>query len=432
MPQTGDRMNVSAKVPNQRYISRITQNTLALVLAGGKGTRLGSLTSHRVKPAVPFGGHFRIIDFPLSNCVNSGIRRIGILTQYKAHSLIQHVHHGWAFLRSELGEFMEVLPAQQRTGDEWYLGTADAVYQNMDILRLHDPTYLLVLGGDHIYKMDYGPMLAQHVSSGADVTVGCMPVPISEASSFGIMEVDATTRVQRFTEKPTQCEPMPDQPDYALASMGIYVFNTRYLLSRLMVDSNSATSGHDFGKDIIPAAVADSDVFAFLYRGHDGETSAYWRDVGSIDSYWKANMELIGVNPELNIYDLRWPILTWQQQAPPAKFVLDEPGRCGVATNSMVAGGCIVSGATVRNSVLSSHVTVAEGTTIESAVLLENVRVGRDVHIKRAVIETGCIIPDGMHIGFDAVLDGGRFERSDGGIILVTPEMLGQEVNHVR
>ncbi|MYL27834.1 MULTISPECIES: glucose-1-phosphate adenylyltransferase [Halomonadaceae] len=425
-------MNVSAKVSNQRYISRITQNTLALVLAGGKGTRLGSLTSHRVKPAVPFGGHFRIIDFPLSNCVNSGIRRIGILTQYKAHSLIQHVHQGWAFLRPELGEFMELLPAQQRTGDEWYLGTADAVYQNMDILRLHDPTYLLVLGGDHIYKMDYGPMLAQHVSSGADVTVGCMPVPISEASSFGIMEVDATNRIQRFTEKPTHCEPMPDQPDYALASMGIYVFNTRYLLSRLLVDSNSATSGHDFGKDIIPAAVADSDVFAFLYLGHDGETSAYWRDVGSIDSYWRANMELIGVNPELNIYDQRWPILTWQRQAPPAKFVLDEPGRCGVATNSMVAGGCIVSGATVRNSVLSSHVTVAEGSTIESAVLLENVRVGRDVHIKRAVIETGCTIPDGMHIGFDAVLDGTRFERSDGGIILVTPEMLGQEVNHVR
>ncbi|MGM0433589.1 MAG: glucose-1-phosphate adenylyltransferase [Pseudomonadota bacterium] len=425
-------MNVSAKVQNERYISLITQETLALVLAGGKGTRLGSLTSHRVKPAVPFGGHFRIIDFPLSNCINSGIRRIGVLTQYKAHSLIQHVHQGWGFLRSELGEFMELLPAQQRTGDEWYLGTADAVYQNIDILRLHNPSYLLVLGGDHIYKMDYGPMLAQHVSTGADVTVGCMPVPTSEACAFGIMEIDASNRIQRFTEKPTHCDPMPDSPDHALASMGIYVFNTRYLLSRLLVDANTPWSSHDFGRDIIPAAVTDSEVFAYRFRGSGGDRPGYWRDVGTIDSYWKANMELIGLNPELNIYDQRWPILTWQRQAPPAKFVLDEPGRRGEAINSMVAGGCIVSGATVYNSILSSHVTVSEGSSIESAVLLENVRVGRGVHIRRAVIETGCSIPDGMHIGFDATLDGTRFERSDDGIILVTPEMLGQEVHHVR
>lgn len=425
-------MNVSAKVKNERYISLITQETLALVLAGGKGTRLGSLTSHRVKPAVPFGGHFRIIDFPLSNCINSGIRRIGVLTQYKAHSLIQHVHQGWGFLRSELGEFMELLPAQQRTGDEWYLGTADAVYQNMDILRLHNPSYLLVLGGDHIYKMDYGPMLAQHVSTGADVTVGCMPVPTSEACAFGIMEIDTSNRIQRFTEKPAHCDPMPDSTDHALASMGIYVFNTRYLLSRLLVDANTPGSNHDFGRDIIPAAVADSEVFAYRFRGSSADRPGYWRDVGTIDSYWNANMELIGVNPELNIYDRRWPILTWQRQAPPAKFVLDEPARRGEAINSMVAGGCIVSGATVHNSVLSSHVTVSEGSSIESSVLLENVRVGRDVHIRRAVIETGCSIPDGMHIGFDPTLDGSRFERSDGGIILITPEMLGQEVNHVR
>ncbi|MGM0449386.1 MAG: glucose-1-phosphate adenylyltransferase [Pseudomonadota bacterium] len=425
-------MNVSAKVKNERYISLITQETLALVLAGGRGTRLGSLTSHRVKPAVPFGGHFRIIDFPLSNCINSGIRRIGVLTQYKAHSLIQHVHQGWGFLRSELGEFMELLPAQQRTGDEWYLGTADAVYQNMDILRLHNPSYLLVLGGDHIYKMDYGPMLAQHVSTGADVTVGCMPIPTSEACAFGIMEIDASGRIQRFTEKPTHCDPMPDSSDHALASMGIYVFNTRYLLSRLLVDANTQGSNHDFGRDIIPGAVNDSKVFAYRFRSSGGDRPGYWRDVGTIDSYWKVNMELIGVNPELNIYDQRWPILTWQRQAPPAKFVLDEPGRRGEAINSMVAGGCIVSGATVYNSILSSHVTVSEGSSIESAVLLENVRVGRGVHIRRAVIETGCSIPDGMHIGFDATLDGTRFERSDNGIILVTPEMLGQEVNHVR
>lgn len=425
-------MDSPKHVQNERYISLITQNTLALVLAGGKGTRLGSLTSHRVKPAVPFGGHFRIIDFPLSNCVNSGIRRIGILTQYKAHSLIQHVHQGWGFLRSELGEFVELLPAQQRTGDEWYLGTADAVYQNMDILRLHDPAHLLVLGGDHIYKMDYGPMLAMHVSSGADVTVGCMPVPLSDAPSFGIMEIDENNRIQRFTEKPSYCNPMPGSTDKALASMGIYVFNTRYLLSRLLVDANRPGSSHDFGKDIIPDAVEDSEVFAYLFRKDNSNTPAYWRDVGDIDSYWKTNMELVGLNPELNIYDKRWPILTWQRQAPPAKFVLDEPGRRGEATNSMVAGGCIVSGATVRNSVLSSHVTVAEGSSIESSVLLENVRIGHDVHIRRAVIETGCTIPDGTHIGFDPEVDGSRFELSHGGIVLVTPEMLGQEVNCVR
>lgn len=417
---------------NQRYISLLTQNTMALVLAGGKGTRLGSLTSHRVKPAVPFGGHFRIVDFTLSNCINSGIRRIGVLTQYKAHSLIQHIHQGWGFLRSELGEFVELLPAQQRTGDEWYLGTADAVYQNMDILRLHDPAQLLVLGGDHIYKMDYGPMLAQHVNTGADITVGCMPVPLNEASAFGIMEVDENSRIRRFTEKPTSCDPMPGHTDRALASMGIYVFNTRYLLSRLLVDANNPDSSHDFGKDIIPAAVNDSDVFAYLFRRNDSSEPAYWRDVGNIDSYWKTNMELIGVNPELNIYDAGWPILTWQRQAPPAKFVLDEPDRRGEATNSMVAGGCIISGASVRNSIVSSHVTVAEGSSIDKAVLLENVKIGRDVHIRGAVIETGCQIPDGMHIGYDAELDGSRFERSEGGIALVTPEMLGQEVNHVR
>ncbi|TVP58602.1 MAG: glucose-1-phosphate adenylyltransferase [Halomonadaceae bacterium] len=425
-------MDLPKQVNNKRHISRITQDTLALVLAGGKGTRLGSLTSNRVKPAVPFGGHFRIIDFPLSNCVNSGIRRIGVLTQYKAHSLIQHVHQGWGFLRSELGEFVELLPAQQRTGEEWYLGTADAVYQNMDILRLHDPAYLLVLGGDHIYKMDYGPMLAMHVNTGADVTVGCMPVPMSEASSFGIMEIDENNRIRRFTEKPASCEPMPGYPDKALASMGIYVFNTRYLLSRLLVDANKSDSSHDFGKDIIPGAVEDSEVFAYLFRKENSESPAYWRDVGDLDSYWKANMELVSVDPEFNIYDQRWPILTWQRQAPPAKFVLDEPQRRGEAVNSMVAGGCIVSGATVRNSILSSHVTVAEGSTIESSVLLENVNVGRDVHIQRAIIETGCTIPDGTRIGFDPEIDGSRFELSSGGIVLVTPEMLGQEVHYVR
>ncbi len=422
----------SKQAASERFISLITRDTLALILAGGKGTRLGSLTSHRVKPAVPFGGHFRIIDFTLSNCVNSGVRRMGVLTQYKAHSLIQHIQQGWNFLRSELGEFIELLPAQQRTGEGWYAGTADAVYQNMDIIRLHDPAFLLVLGGDHVYKMDYGSMLAAHVSTEADVTVGCMPVPLDTVSAFGIMEVNDDLRIHTWREKPESCAPMPNDPTRALASMGIYVFSTDFLLSRLLVDAANPDSSHDFGKDVIPTAVADSAAFAFPFRDLEKGGSAYWRDVGDIDSYWKANLELIGINPELNVYDQRWPILTWQPQAPPAKFVLDEDHRSGRATNSMIAGGCIVSGAVVKRSLLSSHVTVSEGTTIEDSVILTHVRIGRDVRIQRAIIETGCDIPDGMQIGIDSELDRRRFEVSEGGVVLVTPEMLGQAVHHVR
>ncbi|MGM0632027.1 MAG: glucose-1-phosphate adenylyltransferase [Pseudomonadota bacterium] len=417
---------------NDRFVSLLTRDTLALVLAGGKGTRLGSLTSHRVKPAVPFGGHFRIVDFALSNCVNSGIRRIGLLTQYKAHSLIQHAQHGWGFLRAELGEFVELLPAQQRTGEDWYRGTADAVYQNMDIIRLHKPRYLLVLGGDHIYKMDYGPMLAAHVSNEADVTVGCMPVPLGKASAFGIMEIGPGHRVVHFMEKPAHCQGMPDAPDTALASMGIYLFNTEFLLSRLLVDATRDDSSHDFGKDIIPAAVADGQTFAFPFRKSRDGPPAYWRDVGDIDSYWEANLELAGIDPELNVYDQRWPIVTWQRQAPPAKFVLDGEGRRGTAINSMVAGGCIVSGALVSHSLLSSNVTVDEASVIEDSVILDHVTIGRDVRIHRAIVETGCVLEAGMRIGEDPVEDARRFEVSAGGIVLVTPEMLGQEVNHVR
>ncbi len=417
---------------NDRFVSLLTRDTLALVLAGGKGTRLGSLTSHRVKPAVPFGGHFRIVDFSLSNCINSGIRQIGLLTQYKAHSLIQHAQHGWGFLRAELGEFVELLPAQQRTGEAWYQGTADAVYQNMDIIRLHQPRYILVLGGDHVYKMDYGTMLAAHVSNEADVTVGCMPVPIEKASAFGIMEVDSGNRIVDFTEKPAHCQGMPDAPDTALASMGIYVFNTDFLLSRLLVDATRDDSSHDFGKDIIPAAVADARTFAFQFRTTRNGPPAYWRDVGDIDSYWEANLELTDIDPELDVYDQRWPVITWQSQAPPAKFVLDESSRRGMAVNSMVAGGCIVSGALIKHSLLSSHVTVDEGSVIEDSVILNHVRIGRDVYIRRAVVETGCILEDGLRIGEDPSADARRFEVSAAGIVLVTPEMLGQEVSHVR
>lgn len=417
---------------SERFVSLLTRDTLALVLAGGKGTRLGSLTSHRVKPAVPFGGHFRIIDFALSNCINSGIRRIGVLTQYKAHSLIQHVQQGWGFLRAELGEFVELLPAQQRTGGGWYAGTADAVYQNMDIIRLHAPRYLLILGGDHIYKMDYGTLLAAHASSGAEVTVGCMPVPISQASAFGIMEVGPDQRIDSFREKPSECAGLPDAPGQVLASMGIYVFNTDYLLSRLLVDAANPASTHDFGHDLIPAAVADRAAVAHAFRDPSSGGPGYWRDVGDIDSYWQANMELIGIRPELNVYDSQWPILTWQRQAPPAKFVLDDGERRGEALNSMVAGGCIVSGARIRHSLLSSHVLVAENSLIEHSVILTHARIGREVHVRKAIIETGCVIPDGTRIGLDPDADRSRFEVSRGGIVLVTPEMLGQAVHHVR
>jgi glucose-1-phosphate adenylyltransferase len=357
---------------------------------------------------------------------------MGVLTQYKAHSLIQHIQQGWDFLRAELGEFVELLPAQQRTGETWYDGTADAVYQNIDIIQLHNPKYLLILGGDHIYKMDYGAMLGFHVSTGADVTVGCMPVPCDQASRFGIMEVDDNQRIHSFREKPENCDGMPKDPDHALASMGIYIFSTEYLLSRLLVDASREGSRHDFGGDIIPGAVHEGNTFAYPFRNMETDGPAYWRDVGDIDSYWEANLELTGISPQLNVYDRNWPILTWQRQSPPAKFVLDDTDRRGEAINSLVAGGCIVSGASVHHSVLSSFVTVAEGSTINESVLLTNVRVGRNVHIHRAIIETGCRIPDGMEIGRDPELDRQRFEQSPNGIVLVTPEMLGQTVHHVR
>ena len=417
----------------QRFVSRLTRETLALILAGGRGSRLKHLTLWRAKPAVPFGGKFRIIDFPLSNCINSGIRRVGVLTQYKAHSLIQHVQRGWSFLRGEFGEFIELLPAQQRIETSWYAGTADAVYQNIDIIRQHAPEYVLILAGDHIYKMDYGQMIAYHVESGADMTVGCLEVETDVARAFGVMAVDENGRVNEFAEKPENPAPMPGKPGFALASMGIYVFNTTFLFERLIRDADDNRSTHDFGKDIIPEAVNNgSAVLAYPFRDLETGGRAYWRDVGDIDSYWEANLELTRIEPELNVYDRRWPILTLQRQAPPAKFVLDENNRRGEAINSLVAGGCIVSGALIRNSVLSSDVWVGEGSTVEDSVVLDNAQIGRDVRIRRAIIETGCIIPDGMHIGHHPAEDTARFEVSAGGVVLVTPEMLGQEARYVR
>ncbi|MFM7272628.1 MAG: glucose-1-phosphate adenylyltransferase, partial [Gammaproteobacteria bacterium] len=338
--------------PNRqgRFVSRLTRDTLALVLAGGRGSRLKQLTDWRAKPAVPFGGKFRIVDFPLSNCINSGIRRIAVLTQYKSHSLLRHLQHGWSFLRAELGEFVELLPAQQRIETSWYEGTANAVLQNFDIIRHHDPAWVLILAGDHVYKMDYGTMLAAHVESGADVTVGCIEVPLAEASAFGVMAVDQDMRITEFAEKPEHPKPMPGKPEVALASMGIYVFSRQALFEELQRDNADPASSHDFGKDVIPAMLGRLRIHAFPFRDPQRGEQAYWRDVGTVDSFWEANRELIGITPDLDLYDRSWPIWTWQEQAPPAKFVFDDEGRRGMAVDSMVSGGCIISGAQVFRS----------------------------------------------------------------------------------
>lgn len=413
-----------------RFVSRLTRETLALILAGGRGTRLKQLTDWRAKPAVPFGGKFRIIDFPLSNCVNSGIRRVGVLTQYKAHSLIRHIQRGWGFLRGELGEYVEVLPAQQRIATSWYAGTADAVLQNLDIIRSHSPSYVLILAGDHIYKMDYGTMLAAHVESGADVTVGCIEVPRLQASAFGVMQVSEDGRVLEFAEKPADPRPLPGRPDVALASMGIYVFNTDVLCRELIRDHGRSDSAHDFGGDIIPELLKSGRVWAFPFRDAGDNTQAYWRDVGTVDAFWEANLELIGVSPELNLYDSEWPIWTYQEQLPPAKFVFDDDNRRGTAVDSMIAGGSIVSGSSVRNSLLFSNVRVHSYCDIADSVILPDVDIGRSCHIRRAILDRGCRVPEGSRIGFDAEEDRRRFYVSEKGVVLVTPEMLGQDFHH--
>ncbi len=417
----------------KRLVSRITRDTLALVLSGGRGSRLKQLTDWRAKPAVPFGGKFRIIDFPLSNCVNSGIRRMAVLTQYKAHSLIKHVQLAWGANRMARDEFVELLPAQQRINEQsWYSGTADAVYQNIDILRTHDAEYILILAGDHIYKMDYGPMIAYHVEKGADLTIGCIEVPLDEAKAFGVMGVASEGRVNMFLEKPESPPEMPDNPGKALASMGIYVFNTKFLFEQLIYDADDPHSDHDFGKNIIPRVINRYQVFAYPFRDVQFNTQAYWRDVGTIDSYWAANLELIGVTPDLNLYDTDWPIWTHQEQLPPAKFVFDDEDRRGMAVDSMVSGGCIISGALVRHSLLFSNVIVNEHASIENSVILPNVIVNKKVKIRNAVVDKGCVIPEGMEIGFDPVADKKRFEVSQNGIVLVTPDMLGQRLHMVR
>lgn len=402
-------------------------------MSGGRGSRLKQLTQWRAKPAVPFGGKFRIIDFPLSNCVNSGIRRIGVITQYKAHSLLRHIQNGWSHLRGEFDEFVELLPAQQRVDEaSWYAGTADSIYQNMDIIRIHKPRYVLILAGDHIYKMDYGNMIAHHVDRTADITVGCIEVPNEDASSFGVMSTEEDDRIREFVEKPEDPSLVSGNEKSSLCSMGIYVFNTDFLFEQLIRDCDTPDSSRDFGKDIIPYAIRNYRAYAYPFKDVQRGTHSYWRDVGTIDAYWEANLELIGVTPDLNLYDTDWPIWTYQEQLPPAKFIFDDNERRGMAVDSMVSGGCIISGATIKHSLLFSNVCVDDYSYVENSVVLPETSIGKKCRIKNAVIDKSCHIPDGTNIGYDVDEDRKRFHVSPKGVVLVTPDMLSQELHHVR
>lgn len=418
---------MSATAP--RFVSKLTRSTYAIVLAGGRGSRLYELTDWRAKPALYFGGKFRIVDFPLSNCVNSGIRRVGVLTQYKAHSLIKHLVRGWGHFRAEMGEGIDLLPAQQRHSANWYLGTADAVYQNLDIIRAEAPEYVLIVSGDHIYRQDYGDMLALHVESGADMTVACMSVPLEEAAgAFGVMSVNDEDRIIAFTEKPKKPQPLPDNADYCLASMGNYIFKADFLYKQLLKDSADTASEHDFGKNIIPRIVDKHKVQAYRFSNPDSDSIPYWRDVGTLDSYFQANMELVDPTPPLNLYDETWPIWTYQEQLPPAKFVFDDDGRRGVAIDSMVSGGVIISGSTVRRSVLFSNVRIHSFADIEQCVIMPEVDIGRHCKLRRVIIDRGCKIPEYTQIGYNREDDRARgFRVTEQGITLVTRRVLGQQ-----
>jgi glucose-1-phosphate adenylyltransferase len=412
-----------------RIQQRLAQRSIALVLAGGRGSRLKQLTDRRAKPAVFFGGKFRIIDFALSNCLNSGVRRIGILTQYKAHSLLRHLQMGWSFLRPEMNEFLDLLPAQQRLDEvTWYRGTADAVFQNLDILRAANPQFLIILAGDHIYKMDYSNMLADHIDKGADCTVACVEVPIEQASDFGVMAVDRSMAIVDFLEKPKNPPAMAGKPGCALASMGVYIFSAEFLYAELGRDHRDQTSSHDFGKDIVPNLVSRGLAAAHSFEEScvktTPEADAYWRDVGTIDAYWAANLDLVTPTPSLDIYNPNWPIWTYQQQLPPAKFVFDDDNRRGMAVDSMVSGGCIISGATVRRSLLFSNCRVNSYVQAREAVLLPDVQVGRYARLNKVVVDRGCRIAEGLVIGEDPDLDAKRFYRSEGGVTLVSADML--------
>jgi glucose-1-phosphate adenylyltransferase len=416
----------------QRSASRVVRETLAVIMAGGRGTRLNQLTARHSKPAIPFGGKYRIIDFTLSNCINSGIHKMCILTQYRAHSLIRHVEKAWSFCRDEFGEFIELLPAQERyENSSWYQGTADSVYQNLDIILEHKPSYVLVLAGDHIYKMDYALMTTTHLENDADVTVGCVQVPLDEAQQFGLINIDDNNRITGFQEKPENPTPMPGRDDIALASMGIYLFSFDFLVEILEKDAKSPTSSHDFGKDILPSIYQDHRLFAcpFSETGSDND-HGYWRDVGTVDAYWEANLELTGVTPPLNLYDQTWPIRSHQPQLPPAKFVFDDDDRRGMAVDSMISAGCIISGSLIRHSVLFNYVRVNSYSVIEDSVILPGVEIGRNCRIKKAIIDSNCQIPEGTVIGEDLSKDKETYHVTPEGVVLVCPDMLGQQVRY--
>ena len=409
---------------DKRDLRTAPRRAIALVLAGGRGSRLKHLTARRAKPAVHFGGKFRIIDFALSNCINSGFRRISVITQYKSHSLLRHLQRGWGFLRGEMNEFCDFLPAQQRIDEtQWYQGTADAVYQNLDILRAHNPEYVLILAGDHIYKMDYAAMLLEHIYSSADLTVPCVEVPLAEASSFGVMHVNDKGQIVSFLEKPSDPPPMPGKPDMALASMGIYVFNAGFLFDQLERDAAEAGSSRDFGKDIIPYLVPRARVMAHRFADScimtETSDEPYWRDVGTVDAYWEANLDLTNVTPALNMYDRNWPIFTYQEQLAPAKFVFDRHDRRGMAVDSLVSGGCIISGSMVRRSLLFSQVRVNSYCQLEEAVILPECTIGRHAKLKKVVIDRGVQIPEGLIVGEDPEEDAQRFHRTEGGVTLI-------------
>ena len=407
------------------------KNTLAVVLAGGSGTRLHSLTQWHAKPAVPFGGKFRTIDFSLSNCINSEIRKISILTQYKSHSLNKHIQRGWNILRPELGEFIDLIPAQQRLQCLWYLGTADAVYQNMDIFEAIEPRYILILAGDHVYKMNYAAMIHEHIAKGADVTVGCIETPVKDAREFGVMAIDDDKRVMQFSEKPHQPTKIPGEPGFALASMGIYVFNAEFLYRQLRLDAANTTSRHDFGADIIPKLVGQAHVNAFPFRDPNTGKPGYWRDVGTVDAYYEANIDLCHVTPALNLYDMQWPIWTYQEQLPPAKFVFNDDRRRGMAVDSVVSSGCVISGGSVISSLLFNNVRVNSFATVEHSVVLNNAVIGRNCRIRNTIIDSGCKIPPNTVIGYNLQEDAHRFEVSPKGVVLVSAKMLEKSVAHV-
>ena len=410
-------------------LNAAVRQTFAVIMAGGRGSRLKQLTDIRAKPAVPFGGKFRIIDFPLSNCLNSGIRRVGVLTQYKAHSLIQHVQNGWGFLRGELNEFVQIWPAQQQTdAATWYEGTADAVFQNIRLLTHHQPKYILILAGDHVYRQDYSRMLVDHIQRGADVTVACVEVPIKQATEFGVVGVDENDTIISFLEKPANPPAIPDRPDRAFASMGIYIFNADLLYEVLQQDAADQTSSHDFGKNVIPGLVSKSRLIAHRFGDscimESDDDEPYWRDVGTLDAYWEANLDLTTVRPALNLYDYQWPIWTYQAQRPSAKFVFDDDLRRGMALDSLVSSGCIVSGSTIRRSLLFNNVRVHSFSHIEESVLLPDTVISRHARLRKCIVDKGCIIPPGLVVGEDPVRDAERFQRTESGVTLITPPML--------